>query len=78
MRFFQNYKNHKKESHKKQKNHKNFLYVSFPDKTNDFIFFKSKKTLVLGQIWPFRDSPPKKNFSVTFEFIGTFNFLRCI
>ena len=53
-----NYKNHKKESHKKQKNHKNFLYVSFPDKTNDFIFFKSKKTLVLGQIWSFRDSPP--------------------
>ena len=34
-------------------NHKNFLFVQIPDKTNDVIFLNSPKTLFLGHFWPF-------------------------
>ena len=34
-------------------NHKNFRFKQIPNKTNDMIFLKSPKTLVLGHFWSF-------------------------
>ena len=34
-------------------NHKNFRFTQIPDKANDMIFLKSRKTLFLGHFWPF-------------------------
>ena len=34
-------------------NHKNFHFTQISGKTNDIIFFKSPKTMVLGYFWPF-------------------------
>ena len=33
--------------------HKNFYFTQIPDKTNDIIFLKSPKTMILGHFWPF-------------------------
>ena len=52
MYFFESHKNHQKSS-KKQKYHSNFHFRSFPYKTNDFIFFKSPKTLFWDLFRPF-------------------------
>ena len=34
-------------------NHKNFHFTQISDKTNDVIFLKSPKTMLLGHFWPF-------------------------
>ena len=34
-------------------NNKNFGFAQIPEKTNDVIFLKSPKTMVLGYFWPF-------------------------
>ena len=34
-------------------NHKNFHFTQIPDKTNDVIFLKSPKTMLLGHFWLF-------------------------
>ena len=53
-------------------NHKNFHFTQIPDKTNDMIFLKSPKTLLLDHFWPFLpngDFFPKKSSSVTHNYI---------
>ena len=34
-------------------NHKNFRFIQIPDKANDMISLKSRKTLFLGHFWPY-------------------------
>ena len=68
-----------KKNYKKQKNHKNFRFRSFPDKTNDFIFFVSQKISVLGPFCTFFPEDiffqnlnfTQKMCSVTFEHLMT-------
>ena len=34
-------------------NHKNFHFTQIPDKTNDVLFLRSRKTMFLCHLWPF-------------------------
>ena len=57
-------------------NHKSFHFTQIPDKTNDAIFLKSRKTLILDHFfdhfWPFLSDGffPKKSGCHTQLYMG--------
>ena len=62
--------------------HKNIRFTQIPDKTNDAIFLKNPKTLLLGYFWPFLVILPdglgifsKESSSVTHNYIWAPNIM---